>query len=424
LVRGESSSSVIDISGDGSHTRTGRNISLTSSTPKKTVQSVSSHYQNLPPTGFLGGVEEYNRTEAMVGFDTRKRRKVYDESERRNSFRVEMESGPRQRRTSLISEPSILVTKGTPAASVNGMGKNPILIDDLELDEVVEVSQAPKASQGQARKATPRPEANEVTETAETSQYISKPDRRGTAHTGTPETAVSSASSVSTAEALERVEGGSPGDAVDEVNFLEEDSVDLVKSSGGPVRVDQKAGNGARVKNNVMKPSTTPKSESISEEGDIPQSTFAGVRSTNKQGHTSRMLKSELSFEITYMQSGHKNFEVKDGCVPRKLQYDHDKKEFDIIENGESLHELYPSLVLKPEKIHIVKYHHHSLEVVLSRAMEASTGSAAQVLLKMSTLGDGDRFAQSLIKLNHTIHLSRLGRSASYFPNTFPFTDI
>src|SRR5277367_1516568 len=51
LARRESSGSVIDISGDGSHVGTGRNISSTSSTPKKTVQSVSSrsHYQNLPP---------------------------------------------------------------------------------------------------------------------------------------------------------------------------------------------------------------------------------------------------------------------------------------------------------------------------------------------------------------------------------------
>lgn len=426
MVRRESSGSVVDISGDGSHVRTGRNISSTSSTSKKTVQSVSSrsHYQNLPPISISGGVDEYNRTEAMVGFDTRKRRKVIDELERGNSFRVEMESSPRQRRTSLISEPSIPLTKGTQAAGVNGIGKNPILIEDPELDEVVGVSQASKASKGRARKAPPKPEANEVPETAETSQYFSKPDECGTAQIGTPETAVSSASSASTAEASEREEGGSPGNAVDEDNFLEEDSVDLVKSSGGPVRVDRKAGSRALVQNDVMKPSTTPKSESISEEGDIPQSAFSGVRSNNKQGLTNRMLKSELSFEITYMQSGHKDLEVKEDCVPWKLQYDHDKKEFDIIANGDSVHESYPSLVLKPEKIHIVKYHQHSLEVVISRAMEASTGSAAQVLIKMSKRGDGDRFAQSLKRLNHTINLSPLGRSASYSPKMSPFTDI
>jgi Ulp1 family protease len=421
LARRESSASVIDISGDGNHVVTGHNMSSTSSTPKKTVQSVSSrsHHQNLPPVSRLGEVDEYNRTEAMIGFDTRKRRKVCDESERRNSFRIEMESGPRQRRTSLMSEPSTLVSKGIPPTSVNGVGKNPILIEDLERDEVVELSQAPKASQGRARKATPRPEPNKVSEMAEISKYFGKPKKGGTAQNGSPDTAVSSASSGSTAEVSEREEGGSAGNAVDEVQFLEEDSVDLVKSAADPVRVDQKAeSSGARVKNNVMKP-TKPKSKSLSEDGDIPRSAFLGVRTKKTQSPTSRMLKSELSFEITYMQSGQKGFDVNDACVPWKLQYDYDKNEFDIIANGESIHELYPSLVLKPEKIHVVKYCHDSLKVVISRAMEPSIGAAGQVLIGMKKLGDGNRLAQSLRKLNHTIKLSPLGRLVSPVLKTF-----
>jgi hypothetical protein len=415
LVRRESSGIVIDISGDGSHVGIGRNISSTSPTPKKTVQSVSSrsHYQNLPPISRLGEVDEYNRTEAMVGFGPLKRRKVYDEFERRNSFRGEMESGPRQRRTSLMSEPSILVTKGIPAASVNGIGKNPILIEDLEHVEVVEVSQAPKSPQGRARNATPRPEANKVPETAETSQYFSSLDKRGTAQNGTPDTAVSSVSSGSTAEVSEREEGGSPGSAVDEVQFLEDDSIDLVKSACGPVGLDQKAESRAQVENNVMKASSTPKSKSISQEGDIPQSAFSGLRVKNSQSQTSRMLKSELNFEIVSMQSGQKGFNVDVDCVPWKLQYDLDKKEFDILAYDYSVREDYQGLVLKPEKIHVVKYHHDSLKVVISRAMEPSIGAAAQVLVKMNRLGDGNRLAQSLKKLNHTIKLSPLGRLAS-----------
>ena len=420
LARRESSANVIDISGDGNHVVTGCNMSSTSSTPK-TVQSVSSrsHHQNLSPVSRLGEVNEYNRTEAMVGFDARKRRKVCDEPERRNSFRIEMESGPHQRRTSIMSEPSTLVSKGTPPASVNGVGKNLILIEDFERDEMVEVSQAPRASQGRARKATPRLEPNKVSETAEISKYFGKPEKHVTAQNGSPDTVVSSASSGSTAEVSER-EGGSAGSAVDEVQFLEEDSVDLVKPAVSPVMVDQKA------ESSVVKP-TKPKPESLSEDGDIPQSAFFGVRTKKTQSPTSRMLKSELSFEIAYMQSGQKGFIVNDACVPWKLQYDHDKNEFDIIANGESVHEFYPSLVLKLEKIHVVKYCHDSLKVVISRAMEPSIGAAGQVLIEMNKLGDGNRLAQSLRKLNHTIKLSPCGRLVSpvlkvFSPNRFPFS--
>jgi hypothetical protein len=411
---------------------TGRNISSTSSTPKKTVQSVSSrsHYQNLPPISRLGEVDEYKKTEAMIGFAPEKKRKaVLSELERRSSFRGEIESGPHQRRTSLMSEPPVSVSKGAPPTNVHGVGKNPILVEDLELEEMVELSQVPKAPQGRMRNATSRPAANKFPATTERSQYFGNTDKHGATKNGVPNTGVSSDSSGSTVGASEREEGGSPGssqslgNAVDEVQYPEEDSIDLVESADGPERVDQKAEGRGRAKYNVMKPFASPKSKSISEEGDIPQSAFSGVRSKNKQSQTSRMLKSELTFEITYMQSGHKDFNVNDDCVPWRLQYDHDKKEFDIIAYGDSVRDKYPSLVLKPEKIHIVKYHQHGLTVVISRAMEPSTGSAAQVLVKMRRPGDGDRLAQSLKKLNHTIKLSPLGRSVSYSPRAYHPTD-
>jgi hypothetical protein len=381
--------------------------------------SSRSHHKNPQFVSRLGEVDEYNRTEAIIGFPPeRKRKAVLSELERRSSFRVEIESGTRQRRISPVSEPLIFITRGTPPASVNGVGKSPILIKDHEPEEVVELSQALKAPQGRTRNATPRPAASKAPPSAEKSRYFTKPEKRSKVKSSFLYTGVTSASSGSVVEA--NVEGaGSPSsfhsldNAADEVQDVEDDSVDLVKPDGDNARVDQKAQGRARVQTTGMKPFASPKSKSISEEGDIPQSTFSGTRPKN-QSQSSRMLKSELSFGITYMQSGQKGFKVADDCEAWKLQYDLDKKEFNVIANDESLHELYPGLVLKPEKIHVVKYSNDSSKVVISRAMETSIGAAAQVLVKMDKLRDGNRLAQSLKKLNHTIKLSPVGRLALF----------
>jgi hypothetical protein len=382
--------------------------------------SSRSHYQNSQFVSRLGEVDEYNRTEAIIGFAPEKKRKtVLSELKRRNSFRVEIESGTRQRRISPVSEPPIFITRGTTPASVSGVGKSPILVEDHEPKEVVELSQALKAPQGRTRNATPRPAASKAPASAEKSQYFTKPEKRSIAKSSFLHTGVSSASSGSVVEALEREEAGSPSsfysldNAAYEVQDVEDDSVDLVKPDGDDARVDQKAQSRARVHTTAMKPFASPKSKSISEEGDIPQSTFLGTRPRN-QSQSSRMLKSELSFGITYMQSGQKGFKVADDCEAWKLQYDLEKKEFNVIANDESLHELYPGLVLKPEKIHVVKYSNDSSKVVISRAMETSIGAAAQVLVKMDKLRDGNRLAQSLKKLNHTIKLSPVGRLALF----------
>ncbi len=418
------------MTGDSHQVETERNIPATSSTPKKTVQSVSSrsHRQNQHYVSRLGEVDEYNRTEAIIGFShERKRKAVLIELERRGSFRGE--NGLRQRRISLMSESPVSSNKGTLPASVNGGGMDPILVEDHEPEEAVELSQAPKAAHGRTRNATPRPAANKVPTSSDMSQHFAKPDKPSKAQNGAPHTATSSGSSESPVEVPEREGDVSPSNlhsldnAVDEVQYLEDDFVDLIKHDGSPAEVHQNTESRVQVKNSIMKTFASPKSNSISEEGDIPQSTFSGLRANAKKSQTSRMLKPELSFGITYMQSGQKGFEVADDCEAWKLQYDYEKNEFDVVGNGDSFHHLYPGLVLKPEKIHVVKYNYNSLKAVISRAMDPSIGAAGQVLLKMSKLGDCDRLAQSLKKLNRTINLSPTPRSASIIPKAFALTD-
>lgn len=320
-----------------------------------------------------------------------------------------------------MSEPSISTYRGTLQAGVDGLGKTPILVDDLESEDVVELSQSVKASHSRTRNVTSRSAANDARASTEQSHYFDKPEKRGKAKNGFPHTG----SSQPVVEA--HVKGASSPSSfhgLDDVQNREGDFVDLLKLNDDSVRSDQKAESRVLIQDNVTtKSSESLRSKSISVEGNIPQSTFSGVLAKHEQDQTSQMLKSKLSFEVIHLQSGQKLLKFAEGYSLWKLQYDSVKKEFDILLHDLSINKLYPGLVLKPEKIHVVKYSNHSPKVVISRAMETSIGAAGQVLVEMENLRDGNRFAQSLKRLNHTIKLSPFGRLALLPLKLFPLAN-
>jgi hypothetical protein len=435
MPRRESSGSVVELSGDGSHFGTARNLSSTSSTPKKTVQSIGSrsHHQNQANPIKFGTVDEYTRTEAMVGFGTeKKRRALLSELERRSSFRGEMESDSRLHQVALISGRQSLLPNGKHSRSINGACR-PILIEDIDTEEVVEVSPVAETHQGQKRKATPRPEGSNdvisqkerphtVPSTTEISHYFAKPGKGSAAHSGTLQTASAAGSRESTVEASEGADMVSPGSsqshghAVDDVQYLEDDSIDLVGSDDGPADAEPKGDGKAGPRNNLMKSSAVPRSRSILQIGDIPGSALSKLQASRSQPKLTS--ESELSFEITYMKSGPKELTFSAEILPWKLQYDYDKKEFDIVAYVDSIRETFPGLVLKPEKIHIVKYCPSNRKVWISRATEANIGAAPQVYLEMSRADDGNRLAHTLKSLNSTIKIISTNGSAPTPPET------
>jgi hypothetical protein len=390
------------------------------------VQSIGSRsHQNRKDPFTLGNVDEYRRTEAMVGFSTGKhKRAVVAEIKRRSSFREEMEEDSRQMTPGPAPRPFVY---GNHSRSVNGTGK-PILIEDAGTEEVVEVSPKPDAYQGKPRKATPRPEASSDvsgrrhslhtdSSTAEKSHYFTKTGKASAPEISAPHDPLATGSRESTPEASEsanmvpRRTSQSPGRAVDDVQYLEDDSVDLIEPDGGPAGIDLSEERKSRFTNNLVNTSTISKSWSISKQGDIPESGFSKLSASRNQP---RLISgSDLGFEVTYMRSGGQELSIRAGIVPWILQYDHEKKEFNVVAYIDSTHQNYPALILKPEKIHTVKYDSSSEKVFISRATEASIGAAAQVYVEMGRKEDSGRLAQSLRGLNRTIKLIPTERSAS-----------
>lgn len=417
MTRRDPSGSVIDLSGDGVQVGAMRSLSSTSSTPRKIVQSVGSrsHHHNQASTITLGNVDEYKRTEAMVGFNKKRRKALFAEEKRGDSFWEELDHGSRPHLVTLKPNPLLLSSNERYSISVNS-GAKPILIDDSAKEEVVEVSQLPVKSSSATRDGTPRAEENNISLTEGKSRYFFNRDMPGATRVGSPDNEVTGESPQLAVETSRTLRGSSEGlqgngNTVDDVEFLEEDdSIDLLGSDVNPASEEQRGEKKAGSSNHSMRTSTVPRSLSISKNGDIPGSALSRLRISRNQTRLTR--ESDLSFDINYMRSGNECLEIKADCVPWKLQYDHDKKELAIAAYDEPFRSK-PGLVLKPEKIHVVKYRHDCAKVVISRATEASIGSKPQVLVQMSRPDDGGRLAQSLKRMNHTIKLAVTQRSGS-----------
>lgn len=104
--------------------------------------------------------------------------------------------------------------------------------------------------------------------------------------------------------------------AVEDVQYFDEESIDLLKADERLPEADQEAGSTTLARGDLTRAPATPKLHSMSDDGDIPQSAIARAQPKSSRKKTRRMMEQEICFDIAYIRAGSEYICVQKNCEP------------------------------------------------------------------------------------------------------------
>lgn len=395
---------------DGIRTESINTHSLPASVIRKPVRSIGYPQYNIP---LSGGVDEFQRVEAIMGFD-----KLLKNTVQKRAQSLQTQNGPAPNSSMRPSTDRRVFDPSSPP--------NPVILDD---DSIEEVSPQPKQRYGgTATRPFSKQKGNingdEVKidlgftqATSEKSRFFPESLRRGLKNRLGPVQIVPSGESdsfetpkvstkASTSERRGVGDTSSDDDGLDPLNpdhFLSRGFNNIRKT-----RVES-------TKNTLRRHPPT-KSASISKHGDVPPSTFAGLQGSKSRRKTAQNIVSNAVFNVAHIFDGSAVLSSDHQLLQFRLNQD--TKEFDIIVGGNPVSDLYPTMVVKPKKIHKVWFSKESNKVIIFRATEQNIRSAQKLFIRMKETKDGEIFRGVLVQMNSLIKLEELSRLVSC-PLTF-----
>jgi hypothetical protein len=422
--RRESVTSVVNSSAERDRTEPGSSASPRGSIPKKFVRSIGSHSQHhsQPNLNTFGNIESYNKIEAMMGNDrSYKSLKSFSHGLRGKSSPIELGNRAVEPHNAPKAKASAFVTEARKRGEAAN-GHNATEVDDSEVEEIEDFSPEPKRRKRVAQTSILRPKTlmkpiNSTDgpprrlETAVDSPHFAQYRQPNAVTPGRSPTGKLRRHVHSSFESPISGTRSAPRHAhrhsysFNEPEYVEEDSVDLLRHDGSDTREEKNPAKAMTVSNGELRQEKVPHiSQSISNSGDIPQSSIASARPT-----TPRMRKkdqSTITLDVTYMQAGQVRTSSEDGIKLWQVQCNPEADLFDVLLDGNKAPQEYASLVVKPNKIHKITYNDDSGRVVMSRATEPGIASSPTLLLETRDPADGGWFAQILKRYNNSVKVS------------------